>query len=562
MKKIIAFISIATILIGVAVFIVGNMQVKTLKDAIASSVNANPDTLLINLPPHTVRLPGTILAPQSSSFLVYASGNLEDESFLKGETFSIEASLNDLSNVSGNFQNSLLSSAFDNNGALEVNLQIQNAYIAELPVSALKKRVLGNQLIDDAINRGIVPIIVSRSYIGEVRYIVRAAKDSGIDILAKISKKAHDIQKMGEGSFNFEDKIESQKEISFSIKSPIVFAYEAMSVSRVATDLSDQSELKIYDVSDRGVKEIGEENTKVHSKLKKRWGAITISSGHYDNFASINVPQAVEASNLMSQFFESYDPVFSKKLNSSKDSPLTDESLLDWSVQLTMELLENPVDHLLVYYSGHGLTLPSGEVILLQGNINKDYAEKAATNTAPSMSQLGDGLLLVEQLYNALSMTNVPFTLLIDTCHPNDEMAEALTRVSMSLGNKDGSGIYYTGDEVLITSELSDIGKVMREIGSRFEYRQQSNAVIFSSKPGAKSIFKPNPVDPYGLQLPPLAARILRYKDFMGINNNRLALAEIIRLNTDSINGVGEVSLDGSITWSNLDNMLLSLDQQ
>jgi hypothetical protein len=264
---------------------------------------------------------------------------------------------------------------------------------------------------------------------------------------------------------------------------------------------------------------------------------------------------------LMNQFFESYDPVFTKTLNSSKGSPLTDEYLLDWSVNLTMELLNDPVDHLLVYYAGHGLTLPNGEVVLLQGNINKDYAENAAKNNTPSKSQLGDGLLLVEQLYDALAMANIPFTLLIDACHPNDEMAEALTRVSMLLGDKDGSEIYYIGDEAIITSELSDIGQVMRKIGSRFEYRQQSNAVIFSSKPGAKSVFKPNPVDPYGLKLPPLAARILKYKDFVGPNNNRLALAEIIRMSTDSVNGLGEVSLDGSITWSNLDNMFLSLDQ-
>lgn len=559
MKKIIAIISVITILIGVTVLVVGNMRVKTLKDAVASSLNADPDALSINLPPHTIRFPGTILAPQSSSLLVYASGNLEDDEILKGETFSIEASLNDISNVSGNVKNSLLSSAFNNNGALDVILQIQNAYIAELPVSVLKERVMGNHLIDNAINRGIEPIIVSRSYIGEVRYIVRAATDSGIDILAKMAKKAHDVQEVGEGSFSFKDNIESKREISFSIKSPIVFAYEAMGVSRISTDLSNQSELKIFELSDRRIREIGEENSKIRSNLKKRWGAITISSGHFENFASINAPQAIEASNLMSQFFDNYNPVFSKTLNSSKESPLSDEYLLDWTVDLTMELLKNPVEHLLVYYSGHGLTLPNGEVVLLQGNINKDYAEKGAKNNLPSKSELGDGLLLVEQLYNALSMANIPFTLLIDACHPNDEMAEALTRVSMLLGDEDGSELYYIGDETLITNELSDIGKVMREIGSRFEYRQQSNVVIFSSKPGAKSVFKPNPIDPYGLQLPPLAARILKHKDFVDENSNRLELAEIIQMNIDSVNGLGEVSLDGSVTWSNLDEMLLSL---
>ncbi|MFA0006375.1 hypothetical protein AB4422_23750, partial [Vibrio splendidus] len=275
----------------------------------------------------------------------------------------------------------------------------------------------------------------------------------------------------------------------------------------------------------------------------------------------LNVPQATEASILMRQFFESYDPVFNKQLSSTKEIPLSDERLLNWTIDLTLELLENPVEHLLVYYTGHGLSLPNGEVVLLQGNVNKDYAERAAKSYEPSLGESGDGLILVEQLYNALAMTNVPFTLIIDACYPNDEMADALTRVSMLLGDKEGNELYYIGNNALITNELSDVGKVMRQIGSRFEYRQQSNAVIFSSKPGAKSVFKPNPIDPYGLELPPLAARILRFSDYIDQNSKKMELADIIRMNIDSVNGVGEISLSGSITWSNLELMTSSLGE-
>jgi hypothetical protein len=261
----------------------------------------------------------------------------------------------------------------------------------------------------------------------------------------------------------------------------------------------------------------------------------------------------------MKQFFESYAPAFTKQLNSTKEAPISDQRLLEWTVDLTLELLEEPVDHLIVYYTGHGLSLPNGEIVLLQGNVNKDYAERAVQSYNPSISVSGDGLLLVEQLYDAIAMTNVPFTLIIDACYPNDEMADALTRVSMLLGDKEGSELYYIGNNALITDELSDIGKVMREIGSRFEYRQQDNAVIFSSKPGAKSVFKPNPIDPYGLDLPPLASRILKYSDYINNDNNKLSLADIIKANIDSKNGLGEISLNGSITWSNLDAMSDSL---
>ncbi|QFU05032.1 hypothetical protein FIU82_08380 [Pseudoalteromonas sp. THAF3] len=561
MKKITLFIVSITAIIGVAVFVIGDIQKKTIKDSIASTLNVDSSKIILNLPPKNARFPGTILSPNKSSLMVYTAGNLDDESVLKGEKFSVEAIVNDMSSVQGAGQSSLLNSAFSNDEQLEVTLKIKDAYVAELPVGALKERINENELVQTAMKKNIDPIIVSRAYIGKIEYVVRALSEAGIKALAEISKTGYEVEKTRLGSFNFSDNIEGRREISFSINAPIIFAYEVMGASRVATDLSDQGELVLNELSARRVKEIRDENSLRAQKNHKSFGAITIANAHYENFSSLNVPQATQASILMERLFESYNPVFTKQLNSTKEMPLSDERLLDWTIDLTLELLQNPVDHLVVYYTGHGLSLPNGEIVLLQGNVNKDYAERAAKNYKPSLSESGDGLILVEQLYNALAMTNVPFTLIIDACYPNDEMAAALTRVSMLLGDKEGDELYYIGNNALITDELSDIGKVMRQIGSRFEYRQQDNAVIFSSKPGAKSGFKPNPIDPYGLELPPLAARILKFNDYIDHDGKKIKLADIIRMNIDSVNGIGEISLSGSITWSNLEVMTNSLGE-
>ncbi|MFA0006467.1 hypothetical protein AB4422_24255, partial [Vibrio splendidus] len=71
MKKVATIIISITVIIGIAVFIVGNVQKKTLKDAIASAVNVDSSKLLLNLPPKSARVPGTILSPSKSSFMVY-----------------------------------------------------------------------------------------------------------------------------------------------------------------------------------------------------------------------------------------------------------------------------------------------------------------------------------------------------------------------------------------------------------------------------------------------------------------------------------------------------------
>lgn len=542
------------ILITTGVFGFQYFQKKSLEDALISAVGIKSDNLIVNLPPYPIRVPGTILSPSDASSMIYQAGYLEHESMIKGDKFSIEAKINDVSNLMGSTNNSLLSYAASANEELDVFLSIKEAFIAELPVEILKATI-DNTLTGET-NISVDPVIISRSYIGSVEYIIKAVSDAGVDVLGELADKASKIGPNSSANFAFEDRIASKKEIAFSIEKPITFAYEVLEANYVSTNLSNSGEFKLNEISARRFDKVAAKN-KVESPYKnKSWGAITISNAHYENLSFLNTSQAEEAALLMSEFFGAYDPTFLSQLHSTASEPLSDDRLLEWSIDLSMQMLENPVDHLFIYYTGHGLSLPNGEMVLLQGNVDKDYAEKAARNNSPQTSESEDGLLLVEQLYDALSMTSVPFTLIIDACYPSGEMASALTRVSMLLGDEDGSELYYIGQNELITDELSDLGAVLRQIGNRFKYRQQSNAVIFSSKPGAKSVYFPNPINPYGIDLPPMASRILKYRNYVDAENNRLPISKIIRKNIDSVNGLGEVNLDGSITWSNLDNMM------
>lgn len=552
-KKYLLITASIVICLSIAVFGLQYFQKKSLEDALVSAVGIKSDNLIVNLPPYPIRVPGTILSPNDSSSMIYRAGYLDHESMIIGDKFSIEAKISDISSLIGTTKNSLLYYATSSNEDLEVFLIIKDAFIAELPVAILKSLV--DEQFQGAQNIQVEPLIINRAYIGTVEYIIKATSNAGVEVLSELSDKVIDIRSKRDGDFSFEDRIVSQKEVSFSIASPITFAYEALEANYVSTNLSDSGVFNLHEISARRVQRLAADNNVASPYDKKSWGAITISNAHYKNLSKLNTPQADEAASLMAEFFDGYNPTFSKSLHSSVSDPLSDSTLLDWTIDLTLELLENPVEHLFVYYTGHGLSLPNGEMILLQGNVDKDYAEKAANNKTPETSVSGDGLLLVEQLYDALAMTSVPFTMIVDACYPNDEMANALTRVDMLLGDEDGSELYYIGDNELITDELSDLGAVLRQVGNRFDYRQQANAVIFSSKPGAKSVYHPNPNNPYGILLPPMASRILKYSNYVDAENKRIPISEIIRNSIDSVNGLGEVSLDGSITWSNLKNM-------
>lgn len=548
-------------LVSVALFFgTSFIQKKSLKDAIAQAVNADSSSIVLNIPPKPYRVPGTILSPKKTGFLLYAQGDMEHENIVSGETFSIEANVQDLSSVKSGIDSSIFKNVLNNSDHLNVSVNISNARVVELPIPALKEIATNDNSTDQALKNGHDPVIINRAYVGKVEYVIKAEDQLGIDTLLKMSDKSLEISERRGVDFSFADRIESKKEISFSIAKPIIFAYELMSMKKVTTELSDEAfDLNLTQISSRRAGQLidaSASSDSAQSHQPQKWGLITISSAHYSLDAGLNVPEAAEGERLVNELFSKYNPVFVKNLRSTQSQPLSDEKVLEFSIDLTMELLTKPVDHLLVYYTGHGLSLPNGEMLLLQGNVQKDYVEKSLDAIDPQIASENDGLLTVSALHNALGTSGVPFTLIIDACYPNDEMQNSLTHVHMQMGSRDGSGLEYFGNEALITDELAQIGRAMRDIGLRFPYRTAQNAVIFSSKPGARSVFRENPVDPYGFKVPPLASRLLRLSIYTEAAKSDQNLANLIRPTIDSVGGLGEIGLDGSITWSDIDNMM------
>lgn len=560
MKKYIAIILGVAFLMVVGVFVASILQKKDLKDAIAAAVNADPNALILNLPPMPARFPGTILAPREKFFMIYAAGDQSNDELIEGDDFTIDATIQNLSQAGSFTGSNIFTTTLNNSDHLEVNLKISNAKVIELLIPTLKQIAKKHSSVQSALKRGLNPLIVRRSYFGNVEYILKAKNQVGMDALIDMADMGYKIAEKRSGKFKFTDRLESDKEVSFSISKPIVFAFELMGIGSLTTELSnDYSEISLTPVSSRRVSNIDTPITNYkpnYNQKKPKWGLITISSAHYTNDAQLNTPQAAEGANLVEEFFRQYNPTFVKRIWSTKDNPITDEKLLDWSINLTMDLLNEPVDHLLIYYAGHGLSLPNGELLLLQGNVNKDFAERALDASNPQTASNGDGLMLAETLYSAFGAAGVPFTLLIDACYPNDEMQESLTRVSMTLGSRDGSNLYYFGDQALITDEMSQVGNTISEIGQRFPYRREDNAVIFSTKPGARAVYQENSINPYGFDLPPLASRIIRYSQYAPVVQGDQSIADVIRVNIDLINGIGGIGLDGTITWSNIEPML------
>ncbi|WP_430409285.1 hypothetical protein [Kordia sp.] len=529
---------------------------KDLKDSLSSILNISPDNLILNLPPSGSRVPGSVLLPYNNSYLIYNLNDHSDSDLIKGKTFSVMGEINDFSKITSNPSSGIMESVFSNSQHFKVLIKIDEGQVSELPINRLKEIVSESKDVIGAINEKKQPIIIYKAYSGIVSYVISAKDEKGIDLLNDFNEDVKELSKKMP-KIEIKSSLKKEKSISFKLTEPVIIAYEALLIDFVINNLSiDDIKPILTPITVDELEAIESKNSDKISKKneKKNWGLITIASGHFKNMASLDAPEAKQSADLVKDILNKYAPKFIKSLHSSEDDELTDDELLDWTIDLTMEMLNNPVDYLLIYYVGHGVSLPNGEIVLLQGNLNKDFAERAIENITPNTSSSGDGLLLTETLYNSFEMTGIPFTLFLDACYPNAEMQKALQRVSMTLGSEDGTNLIYYGNEDFITDEMSEISNVLSEIGNRFQYRTNKNPIIFSSKPGAKAIFQDNPISYYSTGVAPIAKRLINYSQYNNYQNP-ISLYQLIRNTTDLRQGIGEISLGGTITWSNFDDM-------
>lgn len=561
MKKKIIIASVLIALSVILVFVMPNLFKKSLKDSLASVLNVKKENLILNLPPSPSRFPGSILLPYDDSYLIYSLNDSLDQNLIRGKKFSIDAKVENFESIKSIPKSGIMKTVFANEQNFEVNIVIHNGQILEIPIKLLKEYVNGNTDIKVGANEKRNAIILHRAYQGIISYVVKAKNEKAIELITQLNDQAVELSKRNP-EFSVDAKITDDKQITFKISDPIIIAFEALSVDFVATNLSSELVEPVFTpITFNELEKIRISNVKKESakQEKKSWGLVTIGSGHFDYLSTINVPEAIDGVNAVSNVLKSYSPSFHKNLVSTEENTLSDDEIVEWTIGLTMEMLNDPVDYLVIYYAGHGLSLPNGEITLLQGNLKKDYAETALDNLDTAVAHPDDGNLLVQTLYDSFDITGIPFTILLDACYPSEEMQNALKKVSMTLGSVDGSNLLYFGDKALITTEMSEISDVLWNIGNRFEYRTSTNPIIFSSKPGAKAVFVSNPVNYYGNKLPPIAARISKYFQF-NVPSNRMSLGQLISNTIDFKSGIGEVSLSGTISWSDLDNMNTSLE--
>lgn len=218
---------------------------------------------------------------------------------------------------------------------------------------------------------------------------------------------------------------------------------------------------------------------------------------------------------------------------------------------------------LVFYYVGHAVTSTSGQVYLLQSGVTPESLRGLTAGQAPPrLANLGELLRVVEaatpvepyvalrlsDLHAALSKSNVPFVILLDGCMENAAVKQSVEGAGFRYDPQHPT-LYYIGSEPLTQRLISQVGTSLREFGQAWAYLHDANPIVFAAKPGTLAMLGEDPRWQMAPPLAPIAQRVRRLL-VPSATGSPGSLAELVTRTVDFRQGVGELELGGSISWS------------
>jgi hypothetical protein len=268
-----------------------------------------------------------------------------------------------------------------------------------------------------------------------------------------------------------------------------------------------------------------------------------------------------------------FRPQLVMRIRATSENPLNTRALDDFVTQVGASARQAHSQFVLVYYIGHSLSWPNGDIALVLGEAEQiPEPKREFTNNAIServgakvgaLFQLADalnahvenlppGYVPLRDLYSGLEKTGIPFALLVDGCLRNDEFEQFRSSIGLT-SDSETRTFFYTGPDGKLLSSLNAFDEKMRHFADGLPYLHSENPVILAAKPGTFAQPWPDP-DLEWSQVGPLSARLTNYIRGSVWDQEQPTLGEALSNITD-YKGTGEISPKGSISWSDFDAM-------
>lgn len=536
---------------------------KDLRSALAAALHvpANREQdFFINLPPAGSRYPGAILvAPQ---MLVLEQSTANDTGITEGTVFSLVASDSAVANALSGFSSNVLSTAGRDKEDIDVILKVTDGKVLELPVADLKQRLLSSQSAQSAANKGTDPVVITRAYSGILTFTLHQKSAAGARVIADAAKAP---ELAANGSLKLDASKAGEGEITIEVTQPVVFAFEASSARYITNHLgSGPDDVSLTPIRPSDVKPPA--NTAATSV--EPWTLASISSGYYQHIRTSDQPWNARSADAEESAFRLFNPQTTLRARATLGNPLTSSALNDFVAQIGEAAKRTHSQFILVYYIGHSLSWPNGDIALVLGEAEqipqptREYTNEAiservgekvgslfqfADDLNANVEKLPPGYMPLRDLYSELDKIGIPFALLVDGCLRNDEFEQFRNSIGLTSDNETRT-FFYTGPDGKLLTSLDSFDQKLRHFADGLPYLHGRNPVIFAAKPGTFAQPWPDP-DLDWSQAGPLAARITNYVRASVWDEDPPTLGEVLSNVTD-YKGTGEISPKGSISWS------------
>lgn len=568
LKLAIGVVSLAVL--GIGGLFVANRYVRAkpaarlLQVALADQFNSTPDSVIPNLPSRAGRYPGAVLAvtEKGAELLVRSGERPEKDPGVSGSLQAVQ--LADRS-VVWQLTGKLFGGELQGEGLASVEVDLENLRIFEAEAATLAEALRSDESVNRARSTGQSVTVVTRAYEAIPVITVRQGSAASVEEWAEIESELT----------GFTGEVGDDHSVVFRSKEPQVVAYETSEVRLIAGNFSDgQSRLELKRrPGGPGPRALPSPADFGGVTLGKDVQIAAFASSTYVNAAFGDLPEAVSSANLVGELFRELG---ARQLDTGLmlRGRLTTEAFAAARARLLEQVRASSPAAVVFYYAGHAVAGEGGSQYLVMGDYKGTLAEDLAQSSpfvppadessplagsnledlmkvvAAASQELATsvpGLVAVADLHREFSAAGVPFALVIDGCYEAEAMDELRQQLSLTAWGD------HFGEQHQLGADTRAYQEALRAYGEA-PYLRGSNPVIFSARPGTLAVPVRHPAFESDLvpKVAPLAAKFLgTYLNALE-SQESLSLGLWLRRITDFA-GTGELSVRGSISWSDFD---------
>ena len=307
----------------------------------------------------------------------------------------------------------------------------------------------------------------------------------------------------------------------------MVFAFEASSARYITNHLgSGPDDVSLTPIKPSDVKP----SLKTSAKSSTSWTLATISSGYYEHLRTSDQPWNARSADALESSIKLFGPQSIMRFRATLENPLTSSALTNFLTQVATTAKQGHSQFVLVYYIGHSLSWPNGDVAVVLDEAEqipepkRDYTNAAIAQRVgakvgalfqlsdalnASLEKLPPGYMPLRDLYSELDKIQIPFALLVDGCLRNDEFEQFRNSLGLT-SDAETRTFFYTGPDGQLLNSLNEFDQKLRHFADGLPYLHATNPVVLAAKPGTFAQPWPDPDLDWG-QVGPLSAWITNY---------------------------------------------------